>query len=98
MTKRPEEELQELRRCLRDVVALSALPSVWTGYDTARIAQQFGEVIGRTLAADAVFVRALGSESTWIAPGVDDTSALLRDAAAAPLRSEARAGSLNLLS
>jgi hypothetical protein len=31
-------EVQRLRRCIRDLVALSALPAVWIGHDPGRIA------------------------------------------------------------
>jgi PAS domain S-box-containing protein len=77
-----DEELQRLRRCLRDVVAISALPAVWTGYDTPQIVAQVGEVVGRALHADAVYVCASGQESIWSArTGDSEAAAALRESA-----------------
>lgn len=94
-----EQELQRLRRCLRDVVALSALPSVWTGYDASQISAQLGEVVGRTLDAEAVYVRAGRNESTWMPGGASaDIDAALRELAAQPLRADARIDGIAVLS
>jgi PAS domain S-box-containing protein len=36
---RPSARLQELRRCIRDLTALSALPAIWRAYDPHQIAE-----------------------------------------------------------
>ncbi len=45
---------QEAQQCLRDIVALSTLPAVWSGADPVRIAESLAAAIFATL--DAVFV------------------------------------------
>lgn len=47
-------EAQHLRRSLRDVVALSMLPSVWAGYEPRQICEDVVDVVARLLAADGV--------------------------------------------
>lgn len=85
-----EDEVQRLRRSLRDVVALSALPSVWSGYDTPDITAQFGEVIGRMLNAEAVCIRAVGNERLWLSDGTDNAiGGALRELTAGPFQAEA---------
>lgn len=50
-------EVQSLRRTLRDVVALSALPSIWADYDLPRSLQNLIDVLRATLRAYTVCVR-----------------------------------------
>ena len=38
-------EPQELRRCIRDLVALSTLPAIWKDYDTRQIADSVDMII-----------------------------------------------------
>lgn len=45
---------QEAHQCLRDIVALSTLPAVWSGADPVRIAESLAAALFATL--DAVFV------------------------------------------
>src|SRR3954462_9075898 len=49
-------ESSHLRRCLRDLVALSALPALWAGRDPAQIADGLAEVLASMLHADLVYV------------------------------------------
>lgn len=51
------EELQRLRRCLGDVIALSALPAVWAGSDPEYVADGLADVLIRTVSLDFVYVR-----------------------------------------
>ena len=49
-------EVQRLRRCIRDLVALSALPAVWIGYDPRRIAESLADVLRRMLHLDLIYL------------------------------------------
>ena len=51
-----EKEIRELRRLLRDLVALATTPAVWVGRDRAQIAEGVADVLLHTLRADAVYV------------------------------------------
>src|SRR4051794_18836582 len=64
----PEEnaaELRDLRRSVRDLVALAMLPALWTGKDPAQIADSLADAVLSTLRSDLVYVRLEGL------PGVD---------------------------
>ena len=52
-----EREIRELRRLLRDLVALATTPAVWVGRNEAQIAEGVADVLLHTLRADAVYVR-----------------------------------------
>jgi PAS domain S-box-containing protein len=52
-----EKEIQELRRLLRDLVALATTPAVWVGRNEAQIAEGVADVLLHILRADAVYVR-----------------------------------------
>ncbi len=58
------DEVQELRRCIRDLVALSALPAVWSSFDAHGIAEHLADVLQRTLHLDLIFIRVAGSPET----------------------------------
>jgi PAS domain S-box-containing protein len=47
---------QELRRCIRDLVALSTLPAIWTGYGPQQIADSVAAALVSMLNADFVNV------------------------------------------
>ena len=47
---------QELRRCIRDLVALSTLPSIWTSYNPQQIADSIAAALLSMLAADFVYI------------------------------------------
>jgi PAS domain S-box-containing protein len=51
------EENRRLRRTMRDLVALSTLPAVWTGLDPEGIARSLADVLLNTLSLDFIYVR-----------------------------------------
>src|SRR3954447_23405718 len=51
------DENRRLRRTMRDLVALSTLPAVWTGLGPEGIARSLAEVLLSTLSLDFVYVR-----------------------------------------
>jgi signal transduction histidine kinase len=50
------EDVPALRRCLRDVVALSALSAVWSGYEAPRIAESLADVLLSVLRLEFIYV------------------------------------------
>jgi signal transduction histidine kinase len=50
------DDIRDLRRCVRDLVALSALPAVWIGYDARRIAESVADVLLGMLRLDFIYV------------------------------------------
>ena len=55
-TETATREVQQLRRCLRDLVALSALPAVWVGYDPRQIAESLADGLRHMLNLDLVYL------------------------------------------
>lgn len=51
------DEVAGLRRTMRDLVALSALAAVWTGSDSASIADSLADCLLKTLSLELVYVR-----------------------------------------
>src|SRR5690349_22409979 len=51
------EENRRLRRTMRDLVALSTLPAVWSGLGRHGLARSVSEVLLSTLSLDLVYVR-----------------------------------------
>jgi PAS domain S-box-containing protein len=51
-----EKEIRELRRLLRDLVALATTPAVWVGRDRGQIAEGVADMLLHMLRADAVYV------------------------------------------
>jgi PAS domain S-box-containing protein len=49
-------EMRELRRLLRDLVALSTTPAGWVGRNRAQIAESVADIVLHTLRAEAVYV------------------------------------------
>jgi len=49
-------DAQELRRCIRDLIALSALPAIWTTYDPQQIADSLAAALVSMLDADFVYI------------------------------------------
>jgi signal transduction histidine kinase len=88
----PEHEIQTLRRALRDVLALSALPSVWTGYTTGQIANNLADVLMRSAGCDAILLTLRSQVALDVLRVRDESDAeLLRylaEVAAAAPRSE----------
>jgi len=50
------DDLRALRRCIRDVVALSALSAIWLGYDAKRMAESLANVLLDMLRLDFIYV------------------------------------------
>jgi PAS domain S-box-containing protein len=53
-------ETRTLRRTMRDLVALSALPAVWAGYLPLQVAEGLADVLLSTLRLDLVYLRLAG--------------------------------------
>ena len=49
-------DLQQLRRCIRDLVALSTLPAIWAGYGPQQIGDSIAAALVPMLDADFVYV------------------------------------------
>ena len=58
-------EPQELRRCIRDLVALSTLPAIWKDYNSRQIADSAAAALLSMLNADVIYVSVpgLGNEA-----------------------------------
>jgi signal transduction histidine kinase/CheY-like chemotaxis protein len=52
----PANDLAELRRSLRDLVALTMLPTVWAGYEPSQICVDLVDVVARMVDADGVYL------------------------------------------
>jgi PAS domain S-box-containing protein len=60
-------EPRELRRCIRDLVALSTLPAIWTGYGPVEIANSVAAALVSMLKADFVYIGVpLGREEPMV--------------------------------
>src|SRR5687768_8641588 len=55
------DEIRNLRRTMRDLVALSVLPAVWTGYGPDGIAQSLADVLLNILSLDLLYIRLHGA-------------------------------------
>jgi PAS domain S-box-containing protein len=51
------DEISSLRRTMRDLVALSALPAIWTGYHSERIAESLADILLRLLPLEFIYIR-----------------------------------------
>jgi C4-dicarboxylate-specific signal transduction histidine kinase len=58
----PHSQILELRRLVRDLIALSALPAMWKDYEPGRIAESAASVLVSMLGAEFIYV-GLSSES-----------------------------------
>src|SRR5947207_4611138 len=54
------DETRTLRRTMRDLVALSALPAGWAGYEPRQVAEGLADVLLSTLRLDLVYLRLPG--------------------------------------
>src|SRR5438552_15697270 len=54
------DETRSLRRTMRELVALSALPAVWAGYRPLQVAEGLADVLLSTLRLDLVYLRLPG--------------------------------------
>jgi PAS domain S-box-containing protein len=59
-TEKALEENRHLRRTMRDLVALSTLPAVWTGLSPEGIVRSLADVLLNTLSLDLLYVRLEG--------------------------------------
>ena len=59
-------DLDTLRRCLSDVVALSTLSAIWAGASRLKISESLAQVLYETLDPDLVFVGL--REASGVAP------------------------------
>jgi signal transduction histidine kinase len=50
------DEISSLRHTMRDLVALSALPVIWTGYDSERIAESLADVMVSILSLELIYI------------------------------------------
>src|SRR4026209_2168561 len=55
-TAEPETN-EALRRCVRDLVALSTLPAIWSNARRPQIAESLAEILTRSLALDLAYVQ-----------------------------------------
>src|SRR5438874_3626935 len=54
------DETRTLRRTMRELVALSALPAIWAGYRPVQVAEGLVDVLLSTLSLDLVYIRLPG--------------------------------------
>ena len=62
----PPANPDELRRCIRDLVALSTLPAGWQNYDMRQIGGSIVAALISILAADFVFIALPGEDNQLI--------------------------------
>jgi hypothetical protein len=53
-------EVQQLRRSIRDLVALSAFPAIWAGYDSRQIAESLADRLRHMLNLDLIYLAVSG--------------------------------------
>src|SRR5258707_9068116 len=54
------DDTRTLHRTMRDLVALSALPAVWAGYQPRQVAEGLADALLTTLLLDLVYLRLPG--------------------------------------
>ncbi|HLK61027.1 MAG TPA: PAS domain-containing protein, partial [Chthonomonadaceae bacterium] len=87
-------EVQELRRCLRDVLALTTLPALWEGREPQGVAESLADALLSVLRLDLIYVRLAGSADgklnetarTGGRPGASDRAAEIGQALETCLR------------
>ena len=57
----PEPDAAELARCVRDLVACTALPALWAGVDEPRVARGVVDVLASMLRLDVAGIRVPGA-------------------------------------
>jgi PAS domain S-box-containing protein len=60
------DESRRLRRTMRDLVALSTLPAIWTGLGRTEIASSLGDVLLSVLSLELVYVQLGGDENALV--------------------------------
>jgi hypothetical protein len=73
-------EITRLRRCVRDLVALSALPRVWIDKTPSEVVEGIVDMLRRVLHSDLVYIRLQGLAEgvTSEAASVDPQSTIQR--------------------
>ena len=96
----PHSQILELRRLVRDLIALSALPAMWKDYEPSRIADSAASALASMIGADFVYVGLPGER-----PPIDivmtpaPVDAARRDSIAAAVKREiGRAGGRQAIS
>src|SRR5579884_20969 len=87
-------EVQELRRCLRDLVALTPLPALWEGLEPQGVAESLADALLSVLRLDLIYVRLIGSADGMVheaartggRPGASDRAAEIGQALETCLR------------
>src|SRR5258708_4712642 len=57
----PSDETRTVRRTIRDLVALSALPAIWVGYQPHQVAESLADLLLNTLPLEFVYLHLRGS-------------------------------------
>ena len=70
----------ELRRCIRDLVALSTLPAIWTGYNPRQIADSSAAALLSMLDADFVYIALPGDGHEPVAEFIHVQKKIAHDA------------------
>ncbi len=91
---RVDGERRRLRRAMRDLVALSALPAVWAGCTPARVAEDLADVLVRMLHLDFICIRLEAGAGVAVtraggATGSSDAAGVLGEALAPWLAGDA---------
>jgi PAS domain S-box-containing protein len=60
VVEKVSDETGTLRRTMRDLVALSALPAVWAGYQPLQVAEGLADVLLKTLRLELAYLRLRG--------------------------------------
>lgn len=67
------DETSRLRRCIRDLVALSGLSAAWSGHEPLQIAESLADVLLHTLCLDFAYIRLNGqTEGVALEAGCTD--------------------------
>jgi PAS domain S-box-containing protein len=61
-----DEEIQRLKSCMNDLVALLALPAIWTGGDFSQIADTLLDALAAMLSPDFVYLRLFDPDGGWL--------------------------------
>jgi PAS domain S-box-containing protein len=56
----PSDETRKVRRTMRDLVAISALPAIWVGYQPRQVAESLADLLLNTLRLEFVYLRLRG--------------------------------------
>lgn len=67
LTDLENSDLETVRRCLRDVVALSTLPAMWSGAHPSRIAESLAAALFTATNPDLVYVHLRGTDGATVA-------------------------------